>query len=86
MLQLKPWSTRGASHCPAIMGKCYSHVYSLIHLVNELPFKEMRTWVSARFHLAVFVYGVNQKNKKVEGVQDSQHQWWKASLQTFFQL
>ena len=44
MLQLKPWSARGASHHPAFMGNCYSHVFSLIYQVNEFSIKEMRTW------------------------------------------
>ena len=26
------------------------------------------------------MYGVNQENYEAGGVQDSQHQWWKASL------
>ena len=44
MLQLKPWSMRGASYHPAFMGNYYSHIFSLIHPVDEFSFKEMRTW------------------------------------------
>ena len=29
---------------------------------------------------------IHQENEKARGVQDSQHQWRKASPQTFFQL
>ena len=42
--------------------------------------------VSARFHLAVFVYGVNQEKKEAKGVQHSQHRWRITSPQTFLQL
>ena len=48
-----------------------------------------RKWgygVSPRFHFTVFVIGVNQEKWKARRVQDYQHQWWKASPQTFFQL
>ena len=44
MLQLKPWSASGVSHQPAFMGSCYSHVFSLMHPVDEFSLKEMRTW------------------------------------------
>ena len=44
MLQLKPWSPRGASYHPTFMSNYYSHVLSLIHPVDEFSFKEMRTW------------------------------------------
>ena len=33
-----------------------------VYQVDEFSFKEMRTWVSPRFHLLVFVFGVNQEN------------------------
>ena len=44
--------------------------------------KEMRTWVSPRFHLVVFMFGVNQNYLEVKGVQDFfvYLKWWKASL------
>ena len=48
------------------------------------PSRKQGCVVSPRFHLVIFVFGVNQK--KAGGVQDSQHQWWKASPQIFFQL
>ena len=44
MLQLKPWSVRGASHHPAFMGNYYCHVCSLMHPVDEFSFKGMKTW------------------------------------------
>ena len=44
MLQLKPWSAKGASYHPAIMSNYHSHVFSLIHQVDEYYFKEMSTW------------------------------------------
>ena len=62
MLQLKLRSTRGVSHQTAFMGNCYSHVFSLVNLVDEFSLKEMRTGVSPRFHLVAFVFGVNKKN------------------------
>ena len=43
MLQLKPWSARGVSYQATFMGNCYSHVFSLMHLVDEFSLKEMRT-------------------------------------------
>ena len=64
MLQLKPWGTRGVSHHLAFMGNYYSHVFSLIHPVNEFSFKEMRMWFSSRFYLVVFVFDENQINYK----------------------
>ena len=44
MLQVKLWSTREASYRPAFMSNYYSHVFSLIRLVDEFSFKELRTW------------------------------------------
>ena len=44
LLQLKPWSARGASHHPAFMGNFYSHIFSFINSVDEFSFNEMRTW------------------------------------------
>ena len=62
MLQLKPWSASGASHHPLIWATVIHTFFSLIHPVDEFCFKEMSTIrVSPRFHLAVFVFGVNQK-------------------------
>ena len=46
----------------------------------------MRTWVSARFHLVIFVYGVNQENKGTGRVLDSGHEIWKTSPQTLFRI
>ena len=44
MLQIKPWSTRGPSSYPTFMGNYYSHIFSLIHPVDEFSLEEMRTW------------------------------------------
>ena len=85
MLQLKPQSTR--EHLILLLyGNCYLHIYSLIHPVDEFSLKEMRTWVSARFHLVIFVYGVNQENKGTGRVLDSGHEIWKTSPQTLFRI
>ena len=43
MLQLKIWSTRGASNHSAFMGKWPTFI-SLIHPEDELSIKEMRMW------------------------------------------
>ena len=43
-LQLKPWSAREASHYPIFLSNYYSHVFSLIHPVDEFSSKEMSTW------------------------------------------
>ena len=42
----------------------YLHVFSLIHSLplDEFSLKEMRTWGRPKFHLVVFVYGVNQES------------------------
>ena len=68
--QLSPWSTRGTSQHPAFMGNYYSKVFSLIHVVDKFFFKEVRTWVSPRFHLVVFVIGVNQEPQEAGEVQE----------------
>ena len=68
---------------------CATVIHTFIVLSTQSTSSLSRKWgrgVTARFHLVVFVYGVNQENNKAGGVQDSQHQWWKASPQTFFQL
>ena len=44
MCQLKPWSTRGASHHPLIWATIIHAFFSLIHPVDEFSFKEMRMW------------------------------------------
>ena len=48
MLQLKLWSARGVSQHPAIMSNCDSHVYRLIHPVDEFFFKQVRTWAQCK--------------------------------------
>ena len=44
VLQLKPWRAKGASYHPTFMSNYHSHVFSLIHQVDEYYFKEMSTW------------------------------------------
>ena len=41
MLWLNPGSAGRVSHQ---VGDCCSHVFSLMHLVDEFSLKEMRTW------------------------------------------
>ena len=41
-----------------------SHLFSLIYPVDEFSLKEMRTWVSTRFHFIVFVFGVNKRIRR----------------------
>ena len=41
MLQLKPWSARGASHHPPIWATIIHILFSLTHPVDEFSFKEM---------------------------------------------
>ena len=64
---------KGAPNHSAFMGK-WATVVSLTDAKDELSFKKMRMW------------GVNQEKWEVKGPQDYQHQWEKASPQTFFQL
>ena len=61
---------RGASNHSGFMGK-WPTVISLTDPKDELSFKKMR------------MRGVNQKKWKARGAQDYQHQWQKASPQTF---
>ena len=46
------------------------------------PSRKWGCGVSPRFNL-VFVMGVNQEKLEAGGARDYQHQWWKASPQTF---
>ena len=87
MRQLKPWSARGASHHPLIWATIIHTFFSLIHPVDEFSFKEMRMWGQPKTSSCCLC--VWCKSKELQGreeVQDSQHQWWKASPQIFFQL
>ena len=59
----------------------YSHVFSLIHPVDEFLFKEMGYGFSPIYHL-----GVNQEKWKAGAAQNSQQQCLKVFPQTFFQL
>ena len=40
----------------------WSHVFSLIYPVDELPFKEMKTWGQSKISFYYFVFDVNQEN------------------------
>ena len=70
MPQLKTLSARGASNSSAFAGK-WATVISLIH------------GVSTRFHLVVFVIGVNQEKWEAGRVQDYEYQLRKASTHSF---
>ena len=65
MLQLKPWSTRGASYHPAFMGNYYSQAFSLIYPLDEFSFKEMRTW--GQFKISSGCLCVLCKSKELGG-------------------
>ena len=89
MLRLKLWSARRASYHPAFVGKWPTIIHTFLALSTNWmssPSKKLGRGVSPRFRLFVFVYGVNQENEEAAGVQDSKHQWWKSSPQTFYQL
>ena len=65
LLRLNSRSARGAFHHPALIGSCPT----ISHMYFALPTKWMsspsRKWgrgVSPRFHILVFVFGVNQEN------------------------
>ena len=65
----------------------YLYVFSIIHPVDEFSFKEMRTWGQPKISsCCLCLLYLNQENQEAGEVQDSQHQWWKAFSQTFFQL
>ena len=87
MLQLKPWSASGASHHPLIWATVIHPFISLIHPVDEFCFKEMSTIRGkSKISSCCLCIWCKSKNWEAGGVQDSHHQWWKASLQIFFQL
>ena len=44
LFQLASQNLGGVSHQTAFMGDCSSHVFSLMHLVDQFSLKEMRTW------------------------------------------
>ena len=60
----------------------YSHVFILIYPLDEFFFKEMKTGSPSKISSCCLC--VWCKSRELEGreVQDSQHQWWKPSLQT----
>ena len=63
LLRLKP--RRGAFHHPGFMGRCptISHTsFALSTKSKSSPLKKWGRGVSPRFHVLVFVFGVNQEN------------------------
>ena len=84
MLQVKPCSAREEHLTIQLLWATVIHTF--IVLSTQSPYRKSGRGVTAKFHLVVFVYRVNQENKDSGRVQDSQHQWWKASLKTFFKL
>ena len=67
MFRLNPWSARGASHHATFMDNYdyHSHVFSLIHPVDEFSFKEMRTWGQSKISPCCFC--VWYKSRKIGG-------------------
>ena len=89
MLWLEHCSTMEAFHHSASTGHWPTVNSMLLTLSTQwmnTPSTKCRHEVRAGFHIVVFATGVNQEKWEVEGVQDCQHQWWKASPQTLFQL
>ena len=84
MLQVKPCSAREEHLTIQLLWATVIHTF--IVLSTQSPYRKSGRGVTAKFHLVVFVYRVNQENKDSGRVQDSQHKWWKASLKTFFKL
>ena len=85
MLRLEPWRARGASYHPAFVGNWPTVIHTFLSLSTHWMSSPSSKWecgVSPRFHLVAFMYGVNQEDYEEGGVQDSQHKWWKSSLQT----
>ena len=44
LFRLESWSSGEVSHQTAYMGHCSSHVFSVMHLVDEFSLKEMKAW------------------------------------------
>ena len=62
IIQLKPWSARGASHHLAFLGNWPTTIHMYLALSTQWMSSSSRKWVSPRYHLVVFVFGVNQEN------------------------
>ena len=73
MFRLNPWSARGASHHATFMDNYdyHSHVFSLIHPVDEFSFKEMRTWGQSKILPCCFCVWYKSRKIGAGGVQDS---------------
>ena len=62
-----------------------SRIFSLAYPMDELSFKEIKTWGQSKItYLIVFIFGVNKEKQEGGEFQDSsvQPMWWKFSLQT----
>ena len=59
-----------------------SHVFSLIHSVDESSFKEMRTWDQSKNSSCCLCVLCKLREMKGQG-EFKIHQWWRASPQTF---
>ena len=59
----------------------YSHVFSLIHPVDEFSFKEMRTWGQSKISSCFLC--VLCKSGEIWSRVVQYHQWWRGSPQTF---
>ena len=78
MLRLKPWSAMGASHHSAFMSSWLTTIHTTLASSTQWMSSPSRKWergFSLRYHLVVFVFGVNQERWEAGGVQDFQHQW-----------
>ena len=85
MLRLKTWSAREASIHSAFMGK-WPTIISLIHPKDELSFKEIRMWGQSKISSCFICDWCESREMGGRGSPKFQDQWWKASLQAFFQL
>ena len=74
MFRLNPRNARGASHHLALMGNWPTIIHTFLPLSTQWKSSPSRKWgcgVSPKFHLAVFVFVVNQEKWWAGGVQDS---------------
>ena len=63
LLWLKSRTARGTSHHTAFMGNCSTISQTFLALSTQCMSSPSRKWErGVRFHLVVFVFGVNQEN------------------------
>ena len=67
MLQIKPWSVRGASPHPLIWATIIHTFFSLIHPVDELSFKEMNVWSQPKISSCCLCVWCKSKELKRQG-------------------